>query len=273
MLLEKLNETVTFLEKQTSIKPTVGIILGSGLGSFGSHITIDKSIPYKDVPHFSAPTIEGHSGKIIFGHVGKTPVVCLQGRVHFYEGHNMTAVAYPARTLARLGIKTLFVTNAAGGLNPAMEPGDFMVINDHINLMGTNPLIGPNESTLGPRFPDMTEAYCPILQTKLIEVLKKNQVRFHQGIYCALTGPTYETPAEVRHLQQIGGSAVGMSTVPEVIIANHMGVKVCGVSCITNKAAGISKQKLSHDEVTDTANKVEAHFTQFVKEFISSLTP
>ncbi len=273
MLIENLNQTVSYLQSKTKIKPTVGIILGSGLGSFVSQIQVDATVSYKEIPHFSEPSIEGHSGKMIFGTVGKTPVVCLQGRIHFYEGHTMQVVVYPMRTLARLGIHTLFVTNAAGGLDPAMEPGDFMIINDHINLMGTNPLMGPNEKQLGPRFPDMTEAYSLSLQEKLAKVLTVHKVRFHKGIYCALTGPTYETPAEVRHLRMIGGSAVGMSTVPEVIVANHMGVKVCGVSCITNKAAGISPQKLSHAEVTETANKVEAQFTSFVKDFIASLTP
>jgi purine-nucleoside phosphorylase len=273
MIIEKLNETISYLKNQTTIQPTVGIILGSGLGSFASQIAVDKSIPYKEIPHFLTPSIEGHSGKMIFGTVGKTPVVCLQGRVHFYEGHSMTDVVYPMRTLAKLGIHTLFVTNAAGGLDPAMEPGDFMIIDDHINLMGTNPLIGSNEKQLGPRFPDMTEAYSASLRERLAQTLSQHKVRFHRGIYCALSGPTYETPAEVRHLRMIGGSAVGMSTVPEVIIANHMGVKVCGVSCITNKAAGISPQKLSHDEVTETANRVESQFTTFVKDYIASLTP
>lgn len=273
MIIENLNQTISFLQSKTKIKPTVGVILGSGLGSFASQIKVDISIPYKEIPHFLEPSIEGHSGHMIFGMVGNTPVVCLQGRVHFYEGHPMPAVVYPMRTLARLGINTLFVSNAAGGLDPAMEPGDFMIINDHINLMGANPLIGPNEKQLGPRFPDMTEAYSIPLQDKLAQVLASHKVRFHRGIYCALTGPTYETPAEVRHLRMIGASAVGMSTVPEVIVANHMGVKVCGISCITNKAAGISSQKLSHSEVTETANKVEAQFTSFVKDFIASLTP
>lgn len=271
MLIEKLKQTASYIQSQSSIKPEVGIILGSGLGSFSSQIQIEKTIPYKDVPHFSVPSVEGHSGQLILGQVGKTPVACLQGRIHFYEGHPMDAVVYPTRTLATLGVKTLLVTNAAGGVKATMEPGDLMIITDHINLMGTNPLIGPNEKTLGPRFPDMTEAYSIELQNKLEQFLLKHKIRYHKGVYCALTGPTYETPAEVNYVRILGGSAVGMSTVPEVIVANHMGLKVCGISCITNKAAGIAKHKLSHTEVTDTAKKVESQFTTFVKDFISSL--
>lgn len=271
MLIEKLKQTVSYIQSQCSLKPKVGIILGSGLGSFSSQIQIEKAIPYNNIPHFSVPSVEGHHGQLLLGHVGKTPVACLQGRIHFYEGHLMDAVVYPTRTLAALGINTLFVTNAAGGLQTTMEPGDLMIITDHINLMGTNPLIGPNEKTLGPRFPDMTEAYNIELQNKMEHFLRTHKIRYHKGVYCALTGPTYETPAEVNYIRILGGSAVGMSTVPEVIVANHMGLKVCGVSCITNKAAGISKHKLSHQEVTDTAKMVEAQFSAFVKDFISSL--
>lgn len=271
MLMEKLNKTVSFIRQHSSLQPEVGIILGSGLGSFSTQIKIDKSIPYRDIPHFSVPSVVGHDGHLILGHVGKVPVACLQGRIHFYEGHSIQDVVYPARTLGRLGVKTLFVTNAAGGLQTNMEPGDLMIITDHINQMGTNPLIGPNVKDLGPRFPDMTEAYPLELQQKMELILQKHQIRYHKGVYCALTGPTYETPAEVKYVKTIGASAVGMSTVPEVIVANHMGIKVCGISCITNKAAGISAHKLSHDEVTETAKKVEAQFTLFVKDFISSL--
>ena len=272
MLMEKLKQTVSFIQSRSSLKPEVGIILGSGLGRFSSQIQIETTIPYNEIPHFSVPSVEGHHGQLLLGHVGKTPVVCLQGRIHYYEGHPMDSVVYPTRTLASLGIKTLFVTNAAGGVQSVMEPGDLMIITDHINLMGVNPLIGPNEKALGPRFPDMTEAYNLELQGKMEQLLRTHKIRYHKGVYCALTGPTYETPAEVNHVKIIGGSAVGMSTVPEVIVANHMGLKVCGISCITNKAAGISKHKLSHEEVTETAKKVETQFAAFVKDFISSLT-
>lgn len=272
MLVEKLTQTVSYIQSQCALRPQVGIILGSGLGSFSSQIQTEVSIPYKDIPHFSVPSIEGHRGHLLLGHVGKTPVACLQGRIHYYEGHSMDSVAYPTRTLAALGIKTLLVTNAAGGLQLDMEPGDLMIIKDHINLMGTNPLIGANETSLGPRFPDMTEAYPVEFQDKMEHFLRIHKIPYHKGVYCALTGPTYETPAEVNYIKLLGGSAVGMSTVPEVIVANHMGIKVCGVSCITNKAAGISKHKLSHDEVTETAKKVEVQFIAFVKDFIASLS-
>lgn len=273
MLNDQLTQTTAFLLAQTKIRPQVGIILGSGLGPFANQIKVDNVIAYKDIPNFPVPSVDGHSGKMIFGTVGRTPVVCLQGRIHFYEGHSMTSVVFPMRTIAKLGIHSVLVTNAAGGLDPAMQPGDFMIIEDHINLMGTNPLIGPNEQGLGPRFPDMTEAYSLSLREQLAKVLTRSKLKFHRGIYCALSGPTYETPAEVRYLRMIGGSAVGMSTVPEVIVANHMGIKVCGISCITNKAAGISQQKLSHTEVTDTAKRVETQFSSFITEFIASLTP
>lgn len=273
MTSHPLEETLSYLHSQTSLKPHVGIILGSGLGSFAKEIRIEKSIPYDQIPHFHSPGVEGHRGQMIFGWVGKTPVVCLQGRIHYYEGHSMKTVVYPMKTIGKLGIKTLVVTNAAGGLSPSMNPGDFMIIEDHINLMGNNPLIGPNEKDLGPRFPDMSEAYALDLRERLAQILDQHGVRFHRGIYCGLTGPTYETPAEVRYLQMIGGSAVGMSTVPEVIVAQHMGLKVCGISCITNKAAGLSTQKLSHAEVTETANRVETQFTSFLKDFIASQNP
>lgn len=271
MLIDKLQNTVSYIRSQTSFKPTIGMILGSGLGTFIKNVNVEKSFPFQDLPNFVPPTVEGHNGNLIFGHVGKIPIVALQGRIHFYEGHGMDTVVLPTRVMAMLGINTLFITNSAGGLDSNINPGDFMIIEDHINLMGANPLTGPNPSSLGPRFPDMTEAYDKNLRLKLEASLKSNKVSYHKGIYCAVSGPTYETPAEVRYLRMIGGSAVGMSTVPEVIAANHLGLKVCAVSCVTNKAAGISNQKLSHDEVTETAKKVESQFSRFVTDFITSI--
>lgn len=270
-MVEKLQETIRFIKNQCSLNPSVGIILGSGLGAFASEIRIEKEIAYSDIPHFKTPKVDGHRGKMIFGWVDKTPVVCLQGRIHYYEGYSMNEVVYPMRTLAKMGVKTVFITNAAGGLDSKMNPGDFMIIEDHINLMGTNPLLGPNQEDWGPRFPDISEAYSIKLRERLEGILKKNQVTYHKGVYCGMSGPTYETPAEVRFLKVIGGSSVGMSTVPEVIVANHMGVKVCAISCITNKAAGLSSQKLSHEEVTATGRRVEKQFSGFVREFIASL--
>lgn len=268
---KNLEESAAYIRSRMSQKPRMGIVLGSGLGAFVDQIKVEATIPYDEIPGFIPPTVEGHGGRLILGSVGSVPVACLQGRIHFYEGHSMASIVHPTRTLAMLGIEILMLTNSAGGLDPAMKPGDFMIIDDHINLMGDNPLKGPNISQLGPRFPDMSEAYDRKLNDKMAEILTGLKIRFSRGIYCGVSGPTYETPAEVRYLQQIGGKAVGMSTVPESIAANHLGLRVCALSCITNPAAGLSKQKLSHEEVTQTAKMVEDKFCAFLKEFISGL--
>lgn len=270
-VLEKLTETVSYIRSQSPIKPRVGLILGSGLGAFVDQVQISTKIPYSDIPHFMPPTVEGHQGNLILGHVGTNPVAILQGRNHYYEGHSMETVVFPTRTLALLGIESLVLTNSAGGLGDTMTAGDFMIIEDHINLMGNNPLMGPNIKELGPRFPDMTEAYDKKLIEQLEIVFQKQSTKYHKGIYCAVSGPTYETPAEVRYLKMIGGKAVGMSTVPEVIAANHLGLRVAALSCITNLAAGISRHKLSHTEVTETAKKVEQKFSSAMKEFIETI--
>jgi purine-nucleoside phosphorylase len=246
------------------------VVLGSGLGSFVNQVDIAAAIPYTEIPGFIPPSVEGHKGRLILGHVKGVPLVVLQGRIHFYEGHTMATVAHPVRTAALLGCEVMMLTNSAGGLDPSMKPGDFMIIDDHINLMGDNPLKGPNIEEFGPRFPDMTEAYDRKLSNKMNDVLKVTGANFFRGIYCGVSGPTYETPAEVRYLQLIGGKAVGMSTVPETIAANHLGLRVCALSCITNLAAGLSQNKLSHDEVTETAHAVETKFGQFLVDFISS---
>jgi purine-nucleoside phosphorylase len=271
MVFQKLTETVKYIRSITPTKPRVGITLGSGLGAFVKEVEVEKTIPYHEIPYFNPPTVEGHQGNLIFGKVGAQSVVILQGRNHYYEGHSMENVVFPTRTLALLGIESLVVTNSAGGFGETMAAGDFMIIEDHINLMGTNPLMGPNIKELGPRFPDMTEAYDKGLIEKMEQTFQKQSVRYHKGIYCGVSGPTYETPAEVRYLKLIGGKAVGMSTVPEVIAANHLGIRVAALSCITNLASGISRQKLSHQEVTDTAKKVETQFTGFLKEFVQSI--
>ena len=271
MITENLAESVAFIRSRTKLKPRVGIILGSGLGSFIDQIEVEADIPYAEIPHFLPTTVEGHVGRLILGKVGGVPIAALQGRIHYYEGHTMAEVVYPTRTLAMLGIEILVITNSAGGLEPKMHPGDFMIIEDHINLMGDNPLKGPNISQLGPRFPDMTEAYDRKLSDKMAEILKNQSVVHWRGIYTGVSGPCYETPAEVRHLQSLGGKAVGMSTVPESIAGNHLGLRVCGISCITNNAAGISAHKLSHQEVTDTAKLVADKFGNFLKTFVSSL--
>lgn len=270
--IEKLTETVGYIRSQSPVKPKIGIILGSGLGAFVDQVQVSTKIRYDDIPHFMPPTVDGHQGNLILGHVGINPVAILQGRNHYYEGHSMETVVFPTRTLAILGIEYLILTNSAGGFGETMQPGDFMLIEDHINLMGNNPLMGPNIKELGPRFPDMTEAYDKKLLEQMEKILQQQSTKYHKGIYCAVSGPTYETPAEVRYLKQIGGKAVGMSTVPEVIAANHLGLRVAALSCITNLAAGLSRQKLSHQEVTDTAKKVEQKFTHFMKEFVENIT-
>jgi purine-nucleoside phosphorylase len=271
MSLSQLTETVSFLRAQTSLKPKVGVVLGSGLGSFIKEIQVDKVIPYGQIPNFKSTTIEGHPGNFIFGRVLGNPVAVLQGRYHYYEGHTLDSVVFPVRALALLGVESLVLTNSAGGFGDTMQPGDFMIIEDHINLTGANPLMGPNLKELGPRFPDMTEAYDRKLISMMETIFSQLGFRYHKGVYCGVTGPTYETPAEVRYLKMIGGKAVGMSTVPEVIAANHLGLRIAALSCITNLAAGISSKKLSHEEVTDTAKKFEIQFTTLLKEFVSQI--
>lgn len=270
-MLEQLNETINFIKEKTSIEPRVGITLGSGLSSFAELVDVDAAIPYKDIPHFAPSSVEGHPGQMVIGKLENVPVIILQGRIHFYEGHSMQQVVYPTRVLGKLGIETLIVTNAAGGTNPKMLPGDFMIIKDHINLTGNNPLIGKNIDELGPRFPDMTDPYDSTLRQKLTQILTNKNLRFHEGVYCGVLGPTYETAAEVQFIHKIGGSAVGMSTVPEVIAARHMGLKVCGISCISNLATGISNQKITHDEVKEVAKRVESDFKAFLGEFVQEL--
>ncbi len=271
MVIQKLQETVSYIRTKTAAKPRIGIILGSGLGAFVRDVQVETTLSFNEIPHFLPPTVEGHSGNLIFGKVGSNDVAILQGRNHYYEGHSMDMVVFPTRTLALMGIEILILTNSAGGFGDTMQPGDFMILEDHINLMGINPLMGPNIKELGPRFPDMTEAYDKAMIQTMEDVLKTQNTRYHKGVYCGVSGPTYETPAEVRYLKMIGGKAVGMSTVPEAIAANHLGLRVGAVSCITNLASGISQKKLSHQEVTDTAKRVEEKFTTFLKEFILRL--
>ncbi|GIL17136.1 MAG: purine nucleoside phosphorylase 1 [Oligoflexia bacterium] len=270
-LLKKINEAVAFIRSKTKQQPQVGIVLGSGLGSFVQQVANPTVIPFTDIPNFLPTTVEGHSGNLVIGTVEGKEVIVMQGRNHYYEGHSMDSVIFPVRVLAKLGIKTLILTNSAGGMKDGMSGGDLMIIEDHINLMGTNPLIGPNISEFGPRFPDMSEAYDKELIKKLESSFTKLKVKYQKGVYGGLTGPTYETPAEVRYLKRIGCDAVGMSTVHECIIANHMGLRVAGISCISNLAAGISPHKLSHAEVTDTAKKVEKDFVSVLKDFVSAI--
>lgn len=271
MLSDELSEAKSYIRSQCPTKPMVGIILGSGMGSFAESIQKECEIEYDRIPHFGTTSVAGHHGKLIIGTVAGVSVAALQGRLHYYEGYTMPQVVFPTRTLAMLGIKVLVVTNAAGGLKKNMKPGDFMVIEDHINLFGDNPLKGKNLDELGPRFPDMTDAYDKGLVKLALACAKKSKLRVTKGVYVGLPGPTYETPAEVRYLQKIGGTAVGMSTVPEIIAANHFGIRAVGVSCITNQAAGISKNKLSHEEVTQTGKMIETQFKDFITLLVKSI--
>ncbi len=250
----KLQESVAAIKSRIKIEPKVGIVLGSGLGAVADAIQDAIVIPYKDIPHFHGTNVEGHLGRLIVGKLGGAQVACLQGRVHFYEGYSMDEVVYPTRTLGALGIHTLILTNAAGAVNTKFRPCDLMLIEDHLNLMWNNPLLGPNLREFGPRFPDLTEAWNPQCKHFLTNAAEKVGLSLHRGVYAALLGPTYETPAEVRMLRTLGADAVGMSTVPESIAANHLGLRVCGVSCITNMSAGITPNKLSHQEVIENGS-------------------
>jgi purine-nucleoside phosphorylase len=271
-MIETINEAVSAIKAKSKIQPKVGIVLGSGLGNVVDGIDVDTTIGYGDIPGAKASTVAGHSGKMILGRAGDTPVVVLSGRMHYYEGHNMTSVVHLARVVAKLGIKTLIVTNAAGGVNTSYKPGDLMLISDHINMMGSNPLLGPNIDELGPRFPDLSDAYPESLRKMARDVGKDVKgLTIQEGVYLALTGPTYETPAEIRMLRTLGADAVGMSTVPEVIAMSHMGIPVLGISCITNMAAGILKQKLEHQEVMDTTARVQEQFTALVLGVLARL--
>ncbi len=270
-MIEKLTEAASYIRSRCPLRPKVAITLGSGLASFGNKVSIDCEIAYADIPFFVPPTVDGHPGKLLLGHIGKVPVAILQGRLHYYEGLKLEQVVFPTRVVAQIGVETLILTNASGGLDSKMKPGDFMIIEDHINLTGNNPLIGPNIQELGLRFPDMSEPYDKKLNDVLASILKKRSVPFHRGIYCGVSGPTYETAAEVRYLHQIGGHAVGMSTVPETIAAKHMGLRVCGIACITNLATGLVAGKVTHEDVKETGAKVEAQFSDFLYDFVSQL--
>lgn len=270
-VLQKLAESRDYILSKTKLRPQIGIVLGSGLGSFAEKLEVESIIPFAEIPNYYAPTVAGHGGKLFFGTLSGRPLLVQQGRVHYYEGHSMQEVAHPVRTMGLLGVKKLILTNAAGGLKRDFRPGDLMTIRDHINLMGNNPLLGPNTAELGPRFPDMTQTYTPALREKLKHCYEKLGLRFHDGVYCGLTGPTYETPAEIEYLRRCGVDAVGMSTVPEAIAARHMGLEIAGISCITNMAAGMSGEELSHEEVTETGKKVEKDFVALLTHFIESL--
>jgi len=265
-------QAAEFIEKKAKVKPVIGVVLGSGLGSVAEQTEDAVAISYTEIPGFHGTSIEGHPGKLIVGKFRGVPAIFLQGRFHHYEGHSFEDVALPVRTLCRLGVKTLILTNAAGGVNTRFRPAELMLIEDHINLMGSNPLMGPNIAELGPRFPDMSEAYDRKCFELMRSVAAEIGVPLHTGVYAGLIGPTYETPAEVRMLRTLGADATGMSTVPETIAANHIGgIRVVGVSCITNLAAGLSPHKLSHQEVIDNSKIGAGKMTKLLEAAIPRL--
>jgi len=267
----KIMNTVEYIREKLPGQAELGLILGSGLGALAEELSEKVIIPYKDIPHYPESTVQGHAGQLVYGTLEGKKVLVMQGRFHYYEGYSMAQVTYPVRVMQKLGVNTLVVTNAAGGVNRSFTPGDLMLIQDHINLMGTNPLLGPNEDTFGPRFPDMSEAYNRELQALAEKVAADHGFSLQRGVYAGLTGPSYETPAEIRYLTVIGADAVGMSTVPEVIVANHGGMRVLGISCITNMAAGILARKLDHKEVMETADRIKEKFLALVRGIVREI--
>jgi purine-nucleoside phosphorylase len=270
MIEKQLAETKEFLSKRTRLRPKLGFVLGSGLSGFGKQVQVDTEIPFAEIPHFAVSSVDGHPGKLLIGTVGGVSVAVMMGRLHAYEGLTLQQVVFPVRALAALGVNTLLVTNASGGLSEKMRPGDFMVIRDHINLTGDNPLRGPNVA-IGPRFVDMSEPYDKTLAKFLHESLRKEKVRAHNGVYVGVLGPSYETASEIKYFAKLGGGAVGMSTVAEVIAARHAGIRVAGLSCITNLGTGLSKKPLKHEEVKEVAHQVEVRFTRTLLTFTAKL--
>lgn len=260
----RIDQAVAYIRSQTEATPVMGMILGSGLGDFAHTLEGGISIPFSEIPGFPVPTVEGHSGTMVFGtHHGKQ-VVALSGRIHYYEGLPQQEITIPVRVLAKLGVKTLLLTNAAGGVNLDFSAGVLMLITDHINFSGQNPLIGQNFSEFGPRFPDMCDIYTKNVRNQLKTMAQDSGIALREGVYAMYSGPNYETPAEIRMFRTLGADAVGMSTVPEALVAAHAGVQVIGVSCITNMAAGVLDQKLDHSEVVEVANRVKAEFLEVV---------
>jgi purine-nucleoside phosphorylase len=270
-MLEKIKSTASFIQNKISITPQVGIILGTGLGGLVREINIKHIIPYEEIPHFPVSTVEGHSGKLIFGELGGKNVVAMQGRFHFYEGYSMQQITFPVRVMKLLGIQTLFVSNASGGVNPAFEVGDLMLINDHINFFPSNPLIGRNLDEMGPRFPDMSEPYCKAILSKAKKVAASHNIKVQEGVYLGLSGPTFETPSEYKMIRIIGADAVGMSTVPEVIVARHMNIPCFAISIITDLGVEGKIVEITHEEVQRVAAQAEQKMTKIMKTLIQEL--
>lgn len=269
-LQAKLNETTSFLKEKGIGAVDVALILGSGLGELAEEISQPLIIKYNDIPHFPVSTVAGHAGQLVYGELSGKKVLAMQGRFHYYEGNSMDVVTYPVRVFSALGTPSVIVTNAAGGVSETFSPGDLMLITDHINYMGTHPLIGPNDDKIGPRFPDMSHAYDKEYQELARKTAETMDFKLQEGVYMGFTGPTYETPAEIRFARVIGASAVGMSTVPEVIVAVHSGLRVLGISCITNLAAGM-QSSLNHEEVVETTQRVKETFKTLIKEILKGM--
>jgi len=270
-LYERAEHATRIIRSRISVEPRIAVVLGSGLGGFADDFENPVAIPYEDIPGFVRSTAQGHAGRLVVGTVDSVPVLAMQGRVHYYEGYSLEEVTFPIRTFGLLGVKTLVLTNAAGGINVQLTQGALMVISDHLNLMGVNPLRGPNDERFGPRFPDMSAVYSPELQELVIDEARAINVEVRRGIYCGLSGPSYETPAEIHLLRALGADAVGMSTVPEAIVARHMGIEVLGISCITNMAAGIGDEPINHEEVMATGDRVRATFTELLQRVIGAI--
>ena len=265
---ERAESASNFIFTKTNLRPQIALVLGSGLGAFADEFESPTKIPYAEIPHFPRSTAIGHAGQLVVGKVGDIPVAGMQGRVHLYEGYSAKDVAFPIRVFARMGIQAVILTNAAGGIKREFIQGQLVVIKDHINLQGASPLTGPNDERFGPRFPDMTMAYDRRFREMTVGEGNRNRIGLYEGVYAALPGPSYETPAEIRHLRTIGADLVGMSTVPEVIAACHSGIRVLGISCVTNAAAGILDQPLDHKEVLETAERVKGQFIALLKTVI-----
>lgn len=265
---ERAESAARLIRGRAQTDVSVAVVLGSGLGGFAEELSQASAIPYEEIPGFARATVEGHAGRLVIGRIGDAPIAAMQGRFHFYEGYSLEEVTFPIRVLKLLGVRTLILTNASGSVNVEYTPGSLMLITDHINLMGVNPLIGPNDERFGPRFPDLTNVYAPELQDIVVQEARAMGLQMFRGIYASLTGPSYETPAEIHMVRTLGADAVGMSTVPEAIVARHMGMRVVAISCITNLAAGVSDEPVDHSQVIETGESVREQFTELLRRVI-----
>lgn len=270
-VFQKVQEATHFIQRKIGQPTSIGVILGSGLGEMADEVKEATFIPYEEIPHFPISTVEGHAGQLVIGQFQGKQVLMMQGRFHYYEGYSMQEVTFPVRVMKALGIETLIVTNACGGMNASFRPGDLMLITDHLNMTGTNPLIGPNVEAFGPRFPDMSKAYAISLREVAKQVAIKQGITLQEGVYAGITGPSYMTGAELVMLRNLGADAVGMSTVPEVIVAGHMNMRVLGISCITDMAIGEELEPLTHEQVVEVANKTKPTFIALVTDIIAQI--